>query len=36
MFRPGMARKRRNPATQCGGRRRVRQPDLRASGGGSP
>ena len=36
MGRPGMARKWENPVTHRGGRRRVRQPDLGASVGGSP
>ena len=36
MGQPGMAGKRRNSATQGGGRRSVRRPDLGASGGGSP
>ena len=35
MGRPGMAEKQQNPATHRGGRRRVRRPDLGASGGGS-
>ena len=33
---PGMAGKGENPMTHRGGRRRVRQLDLGASGGGSP
>ena len=36
MGRPGMDEKWRNPTTHYGGGRRVRQPDLGASGGGLP
>ena len=36
MGRSGMAEKQQNPVTHRGGRHGVRQPDLGASGGGSP
>ena len=36
MGRPEVAGKWKNPVTQHVGRRRVRRPDLGASGGGSP
>ena len=36
MGRPEVVEKWENPVTHCGGRRRVRRPDLGASGGGSP
>ena len=36
MGQPGMAEKHQNPATQGGGRRCLRRPDLGPSGGGWP